>query len=213
MSAQKQSPKLHLAPEHISHDRSLKAPESIQYDGTTNTLQRDHDVDAPEIDQTASTLQASADLQIRQGLEIAYSSVLPEAVLNGAEKEVVVGDTIVASRSMICGLPQRVFWIVLSSGLFVAIAVAVGVGVKLGLHAVDANGRISPTASPTTSPTFSTNHAILNASALAAVNSTNGDHRLFFQDNARDIIESIYNFALRQWAAGVNNVIATDARA
>ena len=61
MSAQKQSPKLHLAPEHISHDRSLKAPESIQYDGTTNTLQRDHDVDAPEIDQTASTLQASAD--------------------------------------------------------------------------------------------------------------------------------------------------------
>lgn len=112
--------------------------------------------------------------------------------------------------------------------LIVAVAVGVGIGVGVSTH----NRNASPTeryvasctgcygialelirghSLSTESQSETTQYSILNDTALASVTSSNGDRRIFFQDNNGTIRQAVFQNG--HWASPISYIVANGAKA
>ena len=71
---------------------------------------------------------------------------------------------------------------------------------------------LTRSSSSTTSTPLLTNERILDDTSIAAVNLSNGNRRLFFQDHSGDIRQASYTSSSKNWRAEIEPVVASDAK-
>lgn len=91
------------------------------------------------------------------------------------------------------------------------------VGNSSGLYLIDLIKLIidsgpNPTATVQPTGTNPSQHGILNDSDLAAREMTNGDRRVFFQENAGNIREAVYLRSNNEWSTSRTIIAASDAK-
>ena len=102
---------------------------------------------------------------------------------------------------------KTLHYILLMAIILVVTSVAVGLGFGLGTK-----GHTPKDSTTATGAAGATKHGILNNTKLEAITMSNGDGRVYFQDNSGFIRESIYTALTRNWTAGFDNVVAIDAK-
>lgn len=119
------------------------------------------------------------------------------------------------TRTTICGLRRKTFWIIAATVLLIIIGAAVGGGVGGSLAAKHSTDDKTSTSSSNANSSASATSFLPNTN-LAAVNYTDGDvqhHLVFFQTTGDGIYQSAWNSSGNTWAVSPVEVKdSTDAR-
>ena len=147
------------------------------------------------------TSMAKAFLLIRKqrpyslGLELAYNTDPPiphPDDLNPKES--------VINRQIIKSSYQR--WLLASFVLFGILAISIGLGVGLSKRSSPSTTPGTPSEAPPVTPVV--NHGAMNDTSLSAIQDTEGNRHLFFQDLNGTLCHILFSKATNSWVEGVN---------
>ena len=211
-------------------DEEFSAPEFISYDISASAPELDFRAHFPQLDQTLEALQLDT------------SETLPERRPSAKSLQTIEKGKELAwtKKGNVCGLPWKTFWIAVIAVCITVLGVGVGTGLELGLQNGSQSPTITSTGSPSSTKTYVTRtvgtiqyvkltwfsslsssstsfsqplNEILEDSSLAAIDLGDGLRRVFFQDSAGNICQSVYDNASKSgWQAPTQAGNITDGK-